>query len=129
MPDLIEMPKSDPSYHTVSVVFGPNATLWAFLFKDRTVAALALQKIRSTGEIEDDFGQSASLVTSSIHGATLESIDQQADAMNERQIAMARGQAKLDELMQRDPEVRRAIQRARMQQMQQRMVAPGPMPQ
>jgi hypothetical protein len=130
--------------HSITVNFGPNSTSWAFAFNTKEAADSQFQRLRTmilgvqSGaqviSIEDDFGQSATLIVADIHAFTLEDPSLQGEAHNQRMLAMARSQAKYDNLIlaDTDPELKKAVQRQRQQQMQQRFVAggmgPGPFP-
>lgn len=76
--------------HMLSIHFGPNQVIWGLLFKDKEKAEAETAKIRmvligSPGvstfsplqcvQVEDDFGQSASISIASIHGILLEDCD------------------------------------------------------
>ena len=69
--------------YSLSIHFGPNAMVWALLFKDKE-RALAHYSAYETAKgrklpgryiVDDDFGQQASVELDSIHGVMLEDMD------------------------------------------------------
>jgi hypothetical protein len=96
--------------YNLTIHFGPNATAWSFLFKDKEKAEAAIDEIRKhivaeVGvRIEDDYGQQA-LVIYPIHGILLENMELGAEARIIRGLDNARGQARFNKRMSTDPEL------------------------
>lgn len=119
----------------LTVSFTEQAKEWRFMFKTRERAnevkmLLAGAKNRTVGhatefgtaspavKIEDDFGQEAELQAAPINGWTIEDLDLQAECNNHFSLAHARGQARLDEMVQQDPDpaLKAMVRRAKMAQ-------------
>jgi hypothetical protein len=120
---------------TVTVAFGPTNTPWTFVFNSREAAEVARATLMEAGKIADDFGQNASFKDGDVHGATVEDVAKTGEANNARMLAMARIQAKYDNMVMNDtdPDLKKVIQRLRQQEIQRRFMAgngmgPGPVP-
>jgi hypothetical protein len=100
--------------YSLTISFGPSATTWAFLFKDKEKANLArvhvVEAILHEDDfcIEDEFGQIASWAKNTIHGVCLEDLDQSEEARIQRSLAEARLRAKLEQRASSDPVIRQA---------------------
>lgn len=98
--------------YSLTIHFGPNAMVWAFLFKEKEKAEAAELQARaflheSPGfRIEDDYGQSASFRREDVHGVLLEDLEATEEARILRSLANARGQAKTFERAKNDPLIR-----------------------
>lgn len=105
--------------HSLTIVFGPTGTSWRLLFKERgtaTIAAercqtalgnnsLAMKPADSAVELEDDFGQIASIPAAGIHGIMLEDLDQSKQAGIELGLHQARAQADMQNAAKADPKI------------------------
>ena len=104
--------------YSLSIHFGPNAMVWALLFKDKE-RALAHYSAYETAKgrklpgryiVDDDFGQQASVELDSIHGVMLEDLDLVEEARILRSLANARGEVKARQRASTDPVIRSAQQ-------------------
>jgi hypothetical protein len=104
--------------YSLSIHFGPNAMVWALLFKDKE-RALAHYSAYETAKgrelpgryiVEDDFGQQASIELDSVHGVMLEDLDLVEEARILRSLANARGEVKARTRAMSDPVLRGAQQ-------------------
>ena len=104
--------------YSLSIHFGPNAMVWALLFKDKE-RALAHYSAYETAKgrklpgryiVDDDFGQQASVELDSIHGVMLEDLDLVEEARILRSLANARGEVKARQRASTDPVIRQAQQ-------------------
>lgn len=96
--------------HLITIVFGSASTSWALLFKDEEKAKTVREGLAKAREFAkgvftttDDFGQTADILVSSIHGVMLENLDESQLASIERGLHQARGQAKAQKLARTDP--------------------------
>jgi hypothetical protein len=102
--------------YSLSIHFGPNAMVWAFMFKEKEKAAAALVLAKTAlyekcdCELEDDFGQSAVFDANEISGVMLEDLDLVEEARILRSLANARGEVKARQRASTDPVIRQAQQ-------------------
>lgn len=103
--------------YSLSIHFGPNAMVWALLFKEEEKAAQAYNtyvdfKVNSAaGGIMigiDDFGQSYAIPFEEISGILLEDLDLVEEARIQRSIINARGEVKARQRAMTDPIIRAA---------------------
>ena len=100
--------------YSLSIHFGPNAIVWAFMFKEKekAVAALACAKLAiyegAAFELDDDFGQSAVFHMGDTSGVMLEDLDLVEEARILRSLANARGEVKARTRAATDPVIRQA---------------------
>ena len=80
--------------------------------------------------IRDDYGQEAGVDISKIAGWSIDNLDLQAEANNQIALAQWRGHAKLEGLIQNDPDpdLKRTVAKMKQQRVQQQFPL-GPMPQ
>ena len=102
--------------YSLSIHFGPNAMVWAFLFKDKEKAEEAFQlanrnlhETRNGFNITDDFGQHGRFEYNSLHGTLLEDLDLGEEARIQRSLAEAHVKVKLDQRAKTDPIIRQAM--------------------
>lgn len=105
----------------LSIVFGPSATMWGFLFSDKEKAENARTHAIEFGitnpdsfMIEDEFGQMASFGRNTIIAVMLEDVDLTGDARIAKGIFDLKLQNKADAAGQADPEIKAIIQKRRM---------------
>ena len=102
--------------YSLSIHFGPNAMVWAFMFKDKEKADLHLAGAKTAiyegtaCELSDDFGQSAVFGAGELCGAMLEDLDLVEEARILRSLANARGEVKARQRASTDPVLRAAQQ-------------------
>lgn len=103
--------------YSLSIHFGPNAVVWAFLFKEKDKAARIYESLGLTIDphvshyhVTDDFGQSATLVASQIHAVLLEDLDLTDEAKIVRSLANARNEVKARQRASTDPVIRSGMQ-------------------
>jgi len=100
--------------YSLTIHFGPNAMVWAFMFKDKKNAdfaySLASNPPGQHMTVEDDFGQQASFKVSDVHGMMLEDLDLVEEARILRSLANARGEVKARQRASTDPVLRAAQQ-------------------
>jgi len=102
--------------YSLSIHFGPNAMVWAFLFKEKEKADTVYEKL-VTGDssivhvVEDDFGQRG-VIQGEIHGSLLEDLDLVEEARILRSLANARGEVKARQRAATDPVIRTSAQGA-----------------
>lgn len=100
--------------YSLTIHFGPNAMVWSFLFKEKKDA---MQVYNSLSDLDrdasikfaDDFGQSASVDGSTIHGVMLEDLDLVEEARILRSLANARGEVKARQRASTDPTIRQGM--------------------
>lgn len=96
---------------SLTLCFGPQGTIWNFLFK----TAESLDKARNSPVIDgqlvfcDDFGQSVNVKQSEIHGVMVEDLEQSQMGQVERGLHNARTQAKAQTRALADPSLAAAI--------------------
>ena len=104
--------------YSLSIYFGPNAMVWALLFKEEARAGAAYNayvgnKMDGTkADIligADDFGQSYAIPFNDIHGVLLEDLDLVEEARIQRSLAEAHVKVKLDQRAKTDPLIRQAM--------------------
>jgi hypothetical protein len=106
--------------YSLTICFGPTATSWAFLFKERKEAedhasSFYLRETSSNPPkhdivwITDDFGQAGFVNINSIHGVIIEDLDLTEQARIERSMVDARAQTKFNARAQDDPTIKAAI--------------------
>jgi len=99
--------------YSLSISFGPNGLVWAFLFKDKNKAELAYELISNPSIqnliIEDDFGQKACFKAEAIHSFLVEDLDQIEEARIQRSLADERCKAKFMQRAKSDPTIRQAM--------------------
>lgn len=127
---------------SLTVIFGEaQNNTWSFLFKEKQTAQNFLDALQprvgldGTATVSDDFGQTATFNGKFIRAVDLEDIVQTYEANNQRMLIAARSQAKYDNLVMNDsdPELKKALQRMRSQEIQRRFmmgngIGPGPVP-
>ena len=95
------------SLHTLTLVFGPNANILKFTFKDREAAMKAYEASKRDASmgifIKDDYGTEGEVVASAIHARVLEDISGVWDGRSEAAIADAKGQIKAQNKAGNDP--------------------------
>ena len=115
MSEIVSMSALPPT--RAAICFGPAATTWAFLFKEKEYAhkmfdsALLLHRDGKPFAVVDDFGQSASM--SDMKGICLEDLDQTEAARIQRSLAEERVKIKAMEAAKTDPVISAAIRQAR----------------
>ena len=98
--------------YSLTIHFGPNAMVWAFLFKDKEKADAAFKLVGENinkgrmSRIEDDFGQLGDM--GQISGYLLEDLDLVEEARILRSLANARGEVKARQRAATDPVIRQA---------------------
>lgn len=95
---------------SLTIHFGPNAMVWAFLFKNKERAHQAVAS--SSGgffNVEDDFGQTACISASSVHGTLVEDLDLVEAARIQRSLAEERCKVKLMQAAKTDPVISQAM--------------------
>lgn len=104
--------------YSLTICFGPTATVWTLLFKEADRAQKAHAELTSAGvpatavlSLGDDFGQEVALRADQIHGVLLEDMDHSALAQVERGIHQARTQASAQDRAMSDPKIRQSILR------------------
>lgn len=96
---------------SLTISFGPAATMWTMMFKDAEKAEAAFSLILQAPPVgpvivEDDFGQRACIGRSEIRGVMLEDMEQSKLAHIERALYQARMQAKASEMAESDNSLR-----------------------
>jgi hypothetical protein len=100
--------------YSLSIHFGPNAMVWAFMFKEKEHAhkcfdeAMMMHRDGKPYACTDDFGQYGSM--SGINGVMLEDLDLVEEARILRSLANARGEVKARQRASTDPVIRQAQQ-------------------
>jgi transcription initiation factor TFIID subunit TAF12 len=100
--------------YSLTICFGPAATTWMFLFKEKETAQGAWESFQANANagngtgITDDFGQQARIQLP-IHGTLLEDLDQVKQARIERSLVDAQAQALFNQRASTDPVVRQAM--------------------
>jgi len=100
--------------YSLSIHFGPNAVVWAFLFKDKERAQQAYRNINSAIDkgrmvlIEDDFGQIGTV--GSVTGYLLEDLELTDEAKILRSLANARCEVKARQRAATDSVIRSGMQ-------------------
>lgn len=94
--------------HSITICFGPQGTIWNFLFKTEEAAKNAMEKIGEKCLIADDFGQAANIQPTQIHGMMLEDLDLSQAGQIERGLHNARSQAKAQQRAMSDATIRTA---------------------
>lgn len=100
--------------HSLTIVFGPVATTWVLMFKERDKADEAFATADAAKELfrlTDDFGQYVQLRSDQLHGMMLEDLDLSQDAFIERGLHNARSQAKAQEKAMTDPKLMAMMRR------------------
>ena len=100
--------------YSLTISFGPAATTWAFLFKEKTSAENAYGAATCDGyfRIEDDFGQTGYFESNARHALLLEDLDLTEEARIQRSIAEAHVRVKVDQRAKSDPVIRSAMNQA-----------------
>jgi hypothetical protein len=115
--------------HSLTICFGPTATVWTLLFKEEErakAAHAAILNVDTNGiTLVDDFGQYVSLRREQVHGVMLENMDLSQQAQIERGLHQARSQAKAQDKAMADPVISQSLRR---QQQGPAVLAPGGMP-
>ncbi len=99
--------------YSLSIHFGPNAMVWAFLFKEKPNFESLKTEMHSGAScfnITDDFGQNGYFRCKEVHGMTLEDLDLVEEARILRSLANARGEVKARTRAMSDPVLRGAQQ-------------------
>lgn len=102
---------------SLTIHFGPNAMVWALLFKEeaKAVSALRIANIAicegSFFRLEDDFGQITIFGAGNATGVMLEDLEQTEAARIQRSLAEERCKVKLMEAAKTDPVIGAAIRR------------------
>lgn len=97
--------------YSLTIHFGPNAVCWQFLFKDKERVSTYTQifeKGVAFVDLSDDYGQSANIKMTTVHGWLLEDLDLVEEAQIQRSLVNARAQAKLNSRASQDPTLRAA---------------------
>ncbi len=100
--------------YSLTIHFGPNAMVWAFLFKEKKKAEsefAAADTALCAGEffrVEDDFGQIGVFGVGQAAGIMLEDLDQSEEARIQRSLLNARGEVKARQRASTDPVLRQA---------------------
>jgi hypothetical protein len=95
--------------YSLTICFGPAATSWAFMFKEKEKAEAAYKQISEAiglgrmTRIEDDFGQIGTL--GSVTGYLLEDLELTEQARIERSMVDARAQTKFNQRAKSDPTI------------------------
>lgn len=108
--------------YSISICFGPAATVWNLLFKTEESANAAYAELPK-GDVTDDFGQKVCIAFTSIHGLLLEALDASQLGQVERGVHNARSQAKAQERAMSDPVISQSLRR---QQQGPAVMAPVP---
>ena len=103
--------------HSLTICFGPSATVWTLLFKTEEKAselynAYTGAKVARESSLligVDDFGQAISLVIDDIHGMMFEDMALSQEAAVERGLHQARTQAKAETKAMNDDVIKNAI--------------------
>jgi hypothetical protein len=104
--------------YSLSIHFGPNAMVWALLFKSEEKAGAVynayvefnLKIAEETLLIgADDFGQSFAIPFKEISGILLEDLEVTEEARIQRSLAEAHVKVKLDQRAKTDPIIRQAM--------------------
>ena len=102
--------------YSLSIHFGPNAVVWAFLFKEKEKACAVFQSTcdNTTNAdgitISDDFGQTAVFGADVIHALLLEDLELTDEAKILRSLANARCEVKARQRAATDSVIRSAQQ-------------------
>ena len=105
--------------YSLSIHFGPNAMVWALLFKEEAKAGEAYNAYmdyKATPVAHsvligtDDFGQTYAIPMEEISGILLEDLDLVEEARILRSLANARGEVKARQRASTDPVIRTAQQ-------------------
>lgn len=100
--------------YSLTICFGPVATTWAFLFKEKEYAFEAFNLANHardhnvTVSLADDFGQTAT-VPGQVHGICLEDLDAIEAGRIQRSLAEERVKVKLMAAAKADPVISAAI--------------------
>ncbi len=104
--------------YSLSIHFGPNAIVWALLFKEEEKAGMlynAYVEFKVGGNEAgiligaDDFGQSFAIPFNEISVMLLEDLDQIEEARIQRSLADERCKAKFMQRAKSDPTIRQAM--------------------
>ena len=105
--------------YSLSIHFGPNAMVWALLFKEEEKAGASYNAYMDfkMGEAKngmligsDDFGQTYAIPMEEIRGILLEDLDLVEEARILRSLTNARGEVKARQRAATDPVIRQAQQ-------------------
>ena len=102
--------------YSLSIHFGPNAMVWAFMFREKEKAVTAFAGVDiaicedNFFRVEDDFGQIAVFGAGAATGVMLEDLDLVEEARILRSLANARGEVKARQRASTDPVIRQAQQ-------------------
>lgn len=116
--------------HMLSIHFGPNQLVWGLIFKEKDKAAAETSKILMAMHetttstfaptrcvlIEDDYGQSASIVIGGIHGILLEDCDLTQESTIQKALHQERTRVKAQMRAQNDATLKAAGLSQRMPQ-------------
>ena len=99
--------------YSLSIHFGPNAMVWAFMFKEKEKADAAFALTNQNNcpdisgfEITDDFGQQCYIDYANFHGSMLEDLDLVEEARIQRSLYNARGEVKARQRASTDAVIR-----------------------
>jgi hypothetical protein len=98
--------------YSLTICFGPAATSWAFLFKEKKDAETAKAGLMNrdvSSSVWDDFGQEGFFEKGVIHACTLEDLDLTEQARIERSMVDARAQTKFNVRAKSDPTIQAAM--------------------
>ena len=101
--------------YSLTICFGPSATTWAFVFKEKEKAE-AIYNIANHNknggqfEVVDDYGQHASFFYGGVHGVLLEDLELTQELRILRSLDNARGEVKARQRASTDPVIRAASQ-------------------
>jgi hypothetical protein len=101
--------------YSLTICFGPAATSWAFMFKEKENAqahfssAMSAMSDAASWRIIDDFGQEAFFEQFATYSALLEDLDLTEQARIERSMVDARAQTKFNVRAKSDPTIQAAM--------------------
>lgn len=103
--------------YSISICFGPAATVWNLLYKDEPRARAALAEAtraekETTAVVTDDFGQQLTVCAGQIHALLFEDLDQSQLGQIERGLHNARVQAKAQDRALTDPTISQSLRRS-----------------
>jgi hypothetical protein len=100
--------------YSLTIHFGPNAMVWAFLFKEKPNYESLKSEMHSGPacfSVTDDFGQNGYFRSKEVHGMLLEDLDLVETARIQRSLAEERCKVKLMNAARSDPVISEAIRK------------------
>jgi hypothetical protein len=96
---------------SLAISFGPQGQIWSLLFKEKQKpsewqAAISNRTAPPVVVIDDDFGQSVSVVVESVHGVLMQDLDQMIESRIQHSLNDAKAQARYNARIKTDPEIR-----------------------